>query len=104
MRALWVPPWRPGLLAGFNRPVVDLVLPGDRLPEPRRAWPVECVCGRLLTDPVSRARGLGPVCARRLSAPTAPAAPSAATSLTPVPHVLGQTALDLDHQPTLWSV
>jgi hypothetical protein len=27
--------------------------------------PVRCPCGRLLTDPVSRARGLGPVCYRR---------------------------------------
>ncbi|MCM1974608.1 DUF6011 domain-containing protein [Streptomyces sp. G1] len=26
---------------------------------------MRCSCGRLLTDPVSRARGLGPVCYRR---------------------------------------
>lgn len=28
---------------------------------------VRCPCGRLLSDPVSRARGLGPVCFKRLS-------------------------------------
>lgn len=27
---------------------------------------MRCPCGRPLTDPVSRARGLGPVCYRRL--------------------------------------
>ncbi|WP_435215856.1 DUF6011 domain-containing protein [Streptomyces sp. bgisy034] len=34
--------------------------------------PVHCVCGRLLSDPVSRARGLGPHCYRQLQARTAP--------------------------------
>ncbi|MFI1324573.1 DUF6011 domain-containing protein [Streptomyces rochei] len=28
--------------------------------------PVRCVCGRPLTDPVSRGRGLGPRCYKRL--------------------------------------
>lgn len=36
--------------------------------------PVRCPCGRLLTDPVSQARGLGPVCYRRLRARTRPRA------------------------------
>lgn len=36
--------------------------------------PVKCVCGRLLTDPVSRTRGLGPRCHKRLSAPARPRA------------------------------
>ena len=63
--------------------------------------PVTCVCGRLLTDDLSRSRKLGPVCWRKLhgrttSRPrvTSPAAPVSA----------GQDELPLEPlQPTLWS-
>ncbi|MGW6531416.1 DUF6011 domain-containing protein [Streptomyces venezuelae] len=66
--------------------------------------PGRCVCGRLLADPVSRGRGLGPVCARRLQGRTArrSALPRPAVTPDPIP---GQTELPLtDHQPTLWSL
>lgn len=35
-------------------------------PHSAAAEPVECACGKPLRDPVSRARGLGPVCWRKL--------------------------------------
>lgn len=69
-----------------------------------REAPVRCACGRLLADPVSRARGLGPVCAKRLQGRTArpPRITSPTTDPEPIP---GQTELQLvDHQPTLWSL
>ena len=34
--------------------------------EPAEKEPVTCACGRPLTDPESRSRGLGPVCWRKL--------------------------------------
>lgn len=57
--------------------------------------PVRCPCGRLLRDPVSVTRGIGPVCERRLSGRTAPRAALPAPVLTPTPHAPGQTALDV---------
>lgn len=66
--------------------------------------PVKCVCGRLLRDPVSRARGIGPICAKRLQARTAPRPrpPAPSTGREPIP---GQDELPLvEIQPTLWSL
>lgn len=65
-----------------------------RMTEPR------CTCGRPLRDPTSIARGLGPVCARRLTGPPA----RIRVSRNPdVP--AGQTEPHLTpHQPTLWSL
>ncbi|WP_353963261.1 DUF6011 domain-containing protein [Streptomyces sp. NBC_01549] len=66
--------------------------------------PVTCVCGRLLRDPASRVRGLGPVCARRLQGRTAPR-PSIASPTNRSEPIPGQTELPLvEHQPTLWSI
>ncbi|MFF2650563.1 DUF6011 domain-containing protein [Streptomyces sp. NPDC058045] len=60
------------------------------------------MCGRLLHDPVSRVRGLGPVCARRLHGQPAARPMPATPSVDRIP---GQTELPLiDHQPTLWSL
>jgi len=68
------------------------------------AEPVRCRCGRPLRDPVSRARGLGPVCARRLGLATRHPPAIRATD-APVEPMPGQTELPLiDHQPTLWSL
>lgn len=83
-----------------GRPVTDVLLPGDQPPAKRR-----CICGRPLSDPVSRARGLGPVCYRRLRGRTqhrtvAAAAPPAG----PVPVTDGQDELPLTEQPTLWNL
>jgi hypothetical protein len=50
--------------------------------------PARCLCGRLLADPASRARGLGPVYFRRLRGHTAPS-PRAA----PEPEIPGQLAI-----------
>ncbi|MFE4671061.1 DUF6011 domain-containing protein [Streptomyces sp. NPDC056723] len=62
-------------------------------------------CGRLLADPASKVRGLGPVCARRLGGRTAARASPAAPTTAPVPHIPGQTALPLQpFQPTLESL
>lgn len=58
-----------------------------------------CVCGRPLKDPVSVARGLGPVCNRRLNGQP-PAIRAPATNPDPMP---GQTELPLIDQPDLWS-
>jgi len=56
--------------------------------------PVRCPCGRLLCDPVSRARGLGPVCYRRLYGRTADRGhESRVRHLGPTS---GQLALDLE--------
>ncbi|MFF8716196.1 DUF6011 domain-containing protein [Streptomyces sp. NPDC015184] len=58
------------------------------------------VCGRRLADPASRARGIGPICAKAAKARAAVHIP------TPHPpeHVPGQAELPLiHHQPTLWS-
>ncbi|MGW0920156.1 DUF6011 domain-containing protein [Streptomyces sp. NPDC002755] len=58
-----------------------------------------CTCGRTLRDPVSIARGLGPVCHRRLNGPPAVIRTPAA-EISP-----GQTELELrPMQPTLWSL
>lgn len=60
-----------------------------------------CVCGRLLRDPASIARGLGPVCNRRLNGPPV-VVRAPATDQKPIP---GQTELPLQPmQPTLWSL
>jgi len=74
------------------------MLPADPPPDP----PVICPCGRLLRDPVSRARGLGPVCHRRLSGRTAPRVrkPAQASASQPIP---GQDELPLNDQLDLWS-
>ncbi|WP_443034222.1 DUF6011 domain-containing protein [Streptomyces sp. BE147] len=55
-------------------------------------------CGRLLRSAASRARGLGPVCARRTRSHTAPAAPA----FDPIP---GQTEITLPPMQTAltWS-
>ncbi|MGW9299395.1 DUF6011 domain-containing protein [Streptomyces cyaneofuscatus] len=58
------------------------------------------VCGRRLRSAQWRARGIGPVCARRTRQQPAPHIP------TPAPdhHIPGQAELPLvHHQPTLWS-
>ncbi|MFE7954410.1 DUF6011 domain-containing protein [Streptomyces sp. NPDC057413] len=57
--------------------------------------PVRCVCGRLLADPVSRARGLGPRCYRRLRGRTAARGGTARVPTAPQPGP-GQLALDLE--------
>ncbi|WP_424863077.1 DUF6011 domain-containing protein [Streptomyces sp. MMS24-I29] len=66
------------------------------------------VCGRRLADPASRARGIGPTCARATGAHTRPHLLTSTHHLpTPRPdhHIDGQTELPLiHHQPTLWSV
>lgn len=62
--------------------------------------PVRCPCGRLLRDPASVVRGVGPVCAKRLSGRTEPRTPLPAPILTPAPHIPGQTALPLHLDPT----
>lgn len=60
--------------------------------------PVRCTCGRALRDPVSRARGQGPVCWRRLHQPgRRPYAPR--PPATPGPE---QPELPYDDQLTLW--
>jgi hypothetical protein len=61
--------------------------------------PVRCACGRLLADPRSKARGLGPVCFRRLHprrARTRLRRPAAG------PGFPGQDELPLVEQPTLY--
>ncbi|WP_263165438.1 DUF6011 domain-containing protein [Streptomyces sp. SCSIO ZS0520] len=78
----------------------DERLPGD--PPPGRLTAPRCgLCGRVLADPASRARGYGPRCARRLTPP-----PRRATIPAPrTDGVPGQTELPLvDLQPTLWSL
>jgi hypothetical protein len=62
--------------------------------------PVHCACGRLLRDPESRARGLGPVCHRRLHGPTARWPRTTSPDAEPGP---GQDELPYDDQLTLWS-
>lgn len=58
------------------------------------------LCGRVLADPVSRARGVGPVCFRASGGRTAPRVP--VPEAGPIP---GQTELPLvEHQPSLWSL
>ncbi|MFZ3569934.1 DUF6011 domain-containing protein [Streptomyces sp. BH097] len=82
-----------------GRPVADVPLPGDPPPSKRR-----CICGRRLTDPISRARGLGPKCYRRLHG--AAERRPAATPPPPVPGpaIEGQAELPLTDQPALWSL
>ncbi|MEU9333175.1 DUF6011 domain-containing protein [Streptomyces sp. NPDC048290] len=60
--------------------------------------PVRCPCGRLLHDPASRARGVGPVCFRRLSGHTAPRIHIPAPNMAS-PHIPGQLAIPI--QPRL---
>lgn len=61
--------------------------------------PATCSCGRLLKDPVSIARGLGPVCNRRLNGPPPTVRTPAAGPVD------GQTELPLKPvQVTLWSL
>jgi len=61
-----------------------------------------CACGRPLRDPVSIARGLGPVCWRKLHGPTARWPRTASPAPEPGE---GQTELPLaPMQPTLWSL
>ncbi|MEU6661228.1 DUF6011 domain-containing protein [Streptomyces sp. NPDC046821] len=87
-----------------GRLVVDVLLPGDS-PPPVGTGPRTCVCGRLLTDPVSRARGLGPTCWRRLRGDTPARRTPVAPPTTAIPVIDGQAELPLrEHQPTLWSL
>ena len=60
-----------------------------------------CACGRPLRDPVSVARGLGPVCWRKLHGrrPRRPRVVAPATEIGP-----GQDELPLNDQPALWSL
>ncbi|MEU3976861.1 DUF6011 domain-containing protein [Streptomyces bacillaris] len=59
------------------------------------------VCGRRLRSARWRARGIGPVCARRNQSQPAPRIPTP----TPDHHIPGQDELPLvHHQPTLWSL
>ncbi|MFJ5915011.1 DUF6011 domain-containing protein [Streptomyces ardesiacus] len=72
-------------------------------PDPDEEAPVKCVCGRLLTDPVSRGRGLGPRCYEKLRASSKPrprvvGTHPASTHPLAVPPRPGQLALDWDHQ------
>ncbi|MGX1515028.1 DUF6011 domain-containing protein [Streptomyces collinus] len=61
--------------------------------------PVKCVCGRLLTDPVSRGRRLGPRCYEKLRArPRIVGTYTASTHPLAVPPRPGQLALDWDDQ------
>ncbi|MFI2078658.1 DUF6011 domain-containing protein [Streptomyces triculaminicus] len=63
------------------------------------------LCGRVLTDQASRARGVGPVCARRSQSHTAARVPRSGPLFTPITDIPGQTELPLaPHQPTLWSL
>ncbi|MFF2502149.1 DUF6011 domain-containing protein [Streptomyces sp. NPDC058067] len=90
-------PHLPPVIRG--RRVVDVALP-----EPSDA-PRCRLCGRVLRSEGSRAVGLGPRCARRLSGRTAARASPAAPTATPVPHIPRQTALPLQpFQPTLESL
>ena len=52
---------------------------------PAAEEPVTCACGKPLSDPVSRARGVGPVCWRKLHGRTTrrPRVPSPATEPGP---------------------
>ncbi|MET7788102.1 DUF6011 domain-containing protein [Streptomyces sp900116325] len=60
-----------------------------------------CSCGRLLRSQASRARGLGPYCARALRGRIAPRTPASVVD----PPIPGQTELPLQpHQPSLWSL
>ncbi|WP_411078486.1 DUF6011 domain-containing protein [Streptomyces sp. cmx-10-25] len=74
-------------------------------PEPGEAEeaPVKCVCGRPLTDPVSRGRGLGPRCFKRLRGRPAPGPRIVGTRTAgahpqAVPGRPGQLALDWDDE------
>ncbi|MFF0790392.1 DUF6011 domain-containing protein [Streptomyces spiralis] len=62
--------------------------------------PVACACGRLLTDPESRARGLGPVCWRKLHRRTN-RQPRLATPRAARPGA-DQPELPADDQLTIW--
>lgn len=87
-----------------GRPIATVLLPGDT-PPPPAPGSRRCLCGRLLTDPASRARGLGPTCFRRLHGHTAPRRTPTTPPTTPAPVIDGQTELPLrEHQPTLWSL
>ncbi|MFF9684571.1 DUF6011 domain-containing protein [Streptomyces bacillaris] len=61
------------------------------------------MCGRRLRSARWRARGIGPVCARR-NQPTHQPGPHIPTP-APDHHIPGQTELPLaHHQPSLWSL
>lgn len=62
--------------------------------------PVTCACGRTLADPVSRSRGLGPVCWRKLHGRTT-RQPRRSRPPTTGPGP-GQPELPLDNQLDLW--
>lgn len=57
--------------------------------------PARCRCGRPLRDPVSVARGAGPVCARRLGMTAQPSPTLAKPAPVPGSGIPGQTALPL---------
>ncbi|WP_338699147.1 DUF6011 domain-containing protein [Streptomyces sp. Q6] len=93
---------RLGALRG--RPIATVLLPGDS-PPPTALGPRRCVCGRQLRDPVSRARGYGPKCWRRLRGDTTTRRTPVTPPAAPAPVIDGQTELPLaEHQPTLWSL
>ncbi|MGW4043000.1 DUF6011 domain-containing protein [Streptomyces sp. NPDC004721] len=62
--------------------------------------PVTCTCGRLLTDPESIARGLGPVCHRRIHGRPSRRPRTTSPAAEPGP---GQDELPLTDQLPLWS-
>ncbi|NUS13449.1 MAG: hypothetical protein HOY69_18945 [Streptomyces sp.] len=68
--------------------------------EPAGEEPVTCACGRELTDPESRARGLGPVCWRKLHGHTARRPRGVSPAATPGP---GQAELPYDDQLDLFT-
>jgi hypothetical protein len=64
---------------------------------------VRCPCGRLLTDPVSRARGLGPVCYRRSHRHTRPRVLGTRTALAHPAAVPVQTDTQLELEFEIWA-
>ncbi|MHB9857662.1 DUF6011 domain-containing protein [Streptomyces sp. YIM S03343] len=59
-----------------------------------------CTCGHALRDPVSVARGMGPVCWQRLNG-----RPPRIRTTTSTDQMPGQAELALEPmQPTLWSL
>ncbi|WP_367134516.1 MULTISPECIES: DUF6011 domain-containing protein [Streptomyces] len=62
------------------------------------------LCGRLIHDQASRARGVGPVCARRSQAHSGTPASLPTPRATHGPPIPSQTELPLTpHQPAFWS-
>lgn len=68
--------------------------------EPAGEEPVTCACGKPLRDPISRSRGIGPVCWRKLHGRTTrqPRTTRLAADVGP-----GQAELPLDNQLDLFT-